>query len=46
MVWSDPENIESEWAISPRGAGFLFGNQVTTQVTRARRVLLAERDEV
>ncbi|XP_024947235.1 serine/threonine-protein phosphatase 6 catalytic subunit isoform X2 [Cephus cinctus] len=28
LVWSDPEDVES-WTISPRGAGWLFGCQVT-----------------
>lgn len=32
IVWSDPEDIEG-WEISPRGAGFLFGSQVTSEVT-------------
>lgn len=31
LVWSDPEDIET-WAVSPRGAGWLFGSKVTTQV--------------
>jgi serine/threonine-protein phosphatase 6 catalytic subunit len=30
LVWSDPEDIDS-WALSPRGAGWLFGNKVTTE---------------
>ena len=25
LLWSDPEDIEQPWGISPRGAGFLFG---------------------
>ncbi|KAK4533229.1 hypothetical protein CCYA_CCYA16G4111 [Cyanidiococcus yangmingshanensis] len=28
LMWSDPENIET-WAVSPRGAGWLFGARVT-----------------
>jgi hypothetical protein len=28
LVWSDPEDVET-WAISPRGAGWLFGAKVT-----------------
>eukprot|EP00753_Platysulcus_tardus_P017729 PLAT6472.2.p1 GENE.PLAT6472.2~~PLAT6472.2.p1 ORF type:complete len:320 (-),score=139.70 PLAT6472.2:277-1191(-) len=28
LMWSDPEEIEG-WGISPRGAGFLFGSDVT-----------------
>ena len=30
LVWSDPEDIET-WAVSPRGAGFLFGHRVTSE---------------
>eukprot|EP00232_Nephroselmis_pyriformis_P006125 CAMPEP_0182887928 /NCGR_PEP_ID=MMETSP0034_2-20130328/21114_1 /TAXON_ID=156128 /ORGANISM="Nephroselmis pyriformis, Strain CCMP717" /LENGTH=380 /DNA_ID=CAMNT_0025021317 /DNA_START=123 /DNA_END=1267 /DNA_ORIENTATION=- len=30
LMWSDPEDIET-WAISPRGAGWLFGSQVTAE---------------
>ena len=31
LVWSDPEDIAG-WAVSPRGAGYLFGNSVTQEV--------------
>ena len=31
LVWSDPEDVET-WAISPRGAGWLFGAKVTNEV--------------
>lgn len=30
MMWSDPEDIET-WAVSPRGAGWLFGSRVTSE---------------
>jgi len=30
LMWSDPEDIET-WAVSQRGAGWLFGSKVTTQ---------------
>jgi len=30
LMWSDPEDIET-WAVSPRGAGWLFGSQVTAE---------------
>ncbi|CAH8390863.1 unnamed protein product [Eruca vesicaria subsp. sativa] len=30
LMWSDPEDIET-WAVSPRGAGWLFGSRVTTE---------------
>lgn len=33
LVWSDPEDIDSGlWAISPRGAGYLFGNKIASEV--------------
>jgi serine/threonine-protein phosphatase 6 catalytic subunit len=30
LMWSDPEDIEN-WAVSQRGAGWLFGSKVTAQ---------------
>ena len=30
-MWSDPEDIEN-WAVSPRGAGWLFGGSVVKEV--------------
>ncbi|KAJ2352035.1 Protein phosphatase methylesterase 1 [Coemansia erecta] len=30
LMWSDPEDIDS-WAVSPRGAGWLFGARVTDE---------------
>jgi serine/threonine-protein phosphatase PP1-1 len=32
LVWSDPEDVET-WAVSPRGAGWLFGDKVATEVS-------------
>ncbi len=32
-MWSDPEEIAG-WAISPRGAGYLFGASVTQEVNQ------------
>jgi serine/threonine-protein phosphatase 6 catalytic subunit len=29
-MWSDPEDLET-WAVSPRGAGWLFGRRVTAE---------------
>jgi len=31
LMWSDPEEIDS-WAMSARGAGWLFGQKVTKEV--------------
>jgi len=31
LVWSDPEDVDT-WAISPRGAGWLFGDKVSSEV--------------
>lgn len=31
LVWSDPEDVDT-WAVSPRGAGWLFGDKVATEV--------------
>jgi diadenosine tetraphosphatase ApaH/serine/threonine PP2A family protein phosphatase len=31
LMWSDPEDVEN-WAVSPRGAGWLFGASVTKEV--------------
>jgi serine/threonine-protein phosphatase 6 catalytic subunit len=30
LMWSDPEEVEA-WAVSPRGAGWLFGARVTSE---------------
>jgi len=30
LIWSDPDDIET-WAMSPRGAGWLFGSKVTAE---------------
>ena len=30
LVWSDPEDVET-WAVSPRGAGWLFGDRVSQE---------------
>lgn len=39
LVWSDPEDIDT-WAISPRGAGWLFGSKVTYQFVELNNLKL------
>ena len=35
IMWSDPEEMEASWAISPRGAGYLFGGDVVEKFNHA-----------
>ena len=42
LLWSDPEDVPS-WGLSPRGAGFLFGADVTKQFCRANGVEMIAR---
>jgi hypothetical protein len=35
LVWSDPEDVDT-WAVSPRGAGWLFGEKVSSEVCSRR----------
>jgi serine/threonine-protein phosphatase 4 catalytic subunit len=37
LLWSDPDDIEG-WAISPRGAGYLFGADVAEQFCRSNNI--------
>lgn len=40
LMWSDPEEIET-WAVSPRGAGWLFGSRVTAEVYIEKLLLVS-----
>ncbi|KAF4776610.1 calcineurin-like phosphoesterase [Colletotrichum scovillei] len=42
LVWSDPEDVET-WAISPRGAGWLFGDKVATEFNHVNGLKLIAR---
>ena len=42
MLWSDPEEIAT-WAMSPRGAGWLFGSRVTTEFNQINDLSLIAR---
>ncbi|UYV64018.1 PPP6C [Cordylochernes scorpioides] len=39
LMWSDPEEVEN-WAISPRGAGWLFGAKVTHEFMEHNKLSL------
>ena len=42
LLWSDPEDIET-WALSPRGAGWLFGSKVTNEFSHINDLELIAR---
>lgn len=45
LVWSDPEDLPASvaWQISPRGAGFLFGNRVVSEFHQVNNLQLVAR---
>ncbi|GME79609.1 hypothetical protein B5S28_g1242 [[Candida] boidinii] len=43
LLWSDPEENIPAWAISPRGAGYLFGNNETTKFLYNNNISLIAR---
>jgi serine/threonine-protein phosphatase PP1-1 len=42
LVWSDPEDVET-WAVSPRGAGWLFGDKVADEFNQVNDLTLIAR---
>ncbi|KAI9761222.1 MAG: sporulation-induced protein [Chaenotheca gracillima] len=42
LVWSDPEEVDT-WAVSPRGAGWLFGDKVSTEFNHVNGLQLIAR---
>ncbi|KAJ9395573.1 hypothetical protein DTO282F9_7530 [Paecilomyces variotii] len=42
LVWSDPEDVET-WAVSPRGAGWLFGDKVAEEFCHVNDLTLIAR---
>lgn len=42
LVWSDPDNVDT-WAISPRGAGWLFGAKVAREFNQINNLQLIAR---
>jgi len=43
LLWSDPDDIVGTWQISPRGAGWLFGDRVTYEFLRVNGLGLIAR---
>ena len=40
-MWSDPEDLDSGgWAISQRGAGYLFGHRIAAEFNRINNLVL------
>ena len=40
-MWSDPEELDTgAWAVSPRGAGYLFGHRVAAEFNRINDLTL------
>ncbi|PFH46227.1 hypothetical protein AMATHDRAFT_77770 [Amanita thiersii Skay4041] len=42
LMWSDPDDIDN-WAVSPRGAGWLFGSSVTQEFNHVNSLSLIAR---
>ena len=42
LMWSDPEEIDA-WAMSPRGAGWIFGSRVTSEFNHINDLELVAR---
>ena len=42
LVWSDPDNVDA-WAVSPRGAGWLFGSKVSREFNHINGLSLMAR---
>lgn len=42
LMWSDPDEVDT-WAVSPRGAGWLFGQNVTHEFNHVNNLTLVAR---
>ena len=42
LLWSDPEDMEG-WAVSPRGAGFIFGKDISQEFLRGNNLSMIVR---
>lgn len=43
LLWSDPEEEQTGWAVSPRGAGWLFGSQAVEAFNKQNNLELIAR---
>ncbi|KAB8283995.1 Metallo-dependent phosphatase-like protein [Yarrowia lipolytica] len=43
LVWSDPDTTTKTWAVSPRGAGWIFGHQVAREFNHVNGLQLIAR---
>lgn len=43
LVWSDPDDAEVGWAVSPRGAGWIFGSSVVNEFNHLNDLTLIAR---
>ena len=43
LVWSDPEDHIETWAVSPRGAGWLFGSKIAIDFNHTNDISLIAR---
>uniref|UniRef100_A0A0A9X807 protein-serine/threonine phosphatase n=2 Tax=Lygus hesperus TaxID=30085 RepID=A0A0A9X807_LYGHE len=40
LLWSDPDDIDAEWSVSPRGAGYVFGAKSVERFNYANNIKL------
>jgi len=43
LLWSDPDDIPGGWGLSPRGAGYLFGNDIVKKFCHNNNISLIAR---
>ncbi|ODV59382.1 type 2A-related serine/threonine-protein phosphatase SIT4 [Ascoidea rubescens DSM 1968] len=43
LLWSDPDDSMDNWALSPRGAGYLFGSKISKEFSHINNLKLIAR---
>ncbi len=43
IMWSDPDETVTGWAMSPRGAGYLFGEEIVSKFNHMNKISLIAR---